>query len=99
MEEGWQLVVRFIDQSPSFANGFQLGEIYQQMKDGITPFECIIVSDNARMLQRLADHCSYVMTATALSEDWDSVRLERTRENPVKRRLSLVEPPSAGVAP
>src|SRR5689334_6921730 len=89
-EPGWELAIRFEDQSPNFAHGFECGQFWAEMKTGEVVIERATLEDNLSMIRRMADYMYYRMEATSLGDGWFAVRLEKTPANPVKQRLTVI---------
>lgn len=91
MTEGWSLALYFDDQSPSYAHGFEAGQFWAEMKQGVPTIERMVMDEAVPMLRRMADHQSYILEVKFLEHGWAEVKLEKTLGDPVKQRLTVVE--------
>lgn len=61
-ENTWQLLVAFPDESPSFAHGFQAGQIWEAMKRSDPRIEATVLAENEEVCMRMARSQGYTMT-------------------------------------
>lgn len=74
-ENGWKLAFMFDDQSPSFAQGFACGKLYQRMLNDESPIEETISADIAKEIGRFATNKSYRADWEPLNAYWGKVTL------------------------
>lgn len=71
-ESGWQLVVEYPDQSPSFGHGVEAGKLWQRMVAGtVAEFECYTLPENREVLRRIAAHLGWHIDRTSDGDFWD----------------------------
>lgn len=63
------MILQFDDQSPSFAFGFQAGEIWEKTKSG-EPFTYQFCGDILELVQRMQSRCNYSFDITGSGDDW-----------------------------
>lgn len=77
------LAVSFVDQSPSFTNGFEMGILWNRMEGGRDPIEMMIHAENAEQVHRMAKHLDWIVNAIApIADGWSKVYLSKAPENP-----------------
>lgn len=89
-EEGWELAIRFQDQSPSYAYGFEAGQFWAEMKGGASLIQRMVMAETTSMIQRMADYLGYIMSEEQQEYGWVTVTLTKTPENPVRKRLKVI---------
>jgi hypothetical protein len=87
----WQMALYFDDQSSSFAHGFTCGRIWGQMGLGEPWIEETVMGENLPMIRRMADYHFYHLDVEDLGSGWAAVQLAKTPDDPVKRRLMVIE--------
>ena len=77
LEEGseFQLVLKFLDQSKSFALGFEAGKIYGQM-DTRQPFDGTYHAENVDQLLAMAKTKNYRCIPTNSDGHWCNLKFE-----------------------
>lgn len=68
-DSSYSLVLQFDDQSPSFAFGFQAGQIWQMTKSR-APFETSFSGENLELIQRMPTRCEYEFIITDIGSGW-----------------------------
>lgn len=91
MEEAWKLVLEFPDKTPSYAEGFDHGQVWQEMRAGAYRIERTILKDRLPFIVRMADVQFYEVETEELDGDWITLKLTKSAESPVKKRLKLVD--------
>ena len=80
MDETWQPVVLFPDESPSFVHGFEAGMIWALMEAGQAVIERTCHEENREVLTRMADRLGYALDATATDvPGWADFRFQKQR--------------------
>lgn len=70
----YNLAVRFDDQSPSFAMGFECGTFAGKVSTKCRLDPMTIHSVNKAQIQALADHYEYDITFAFVNDDWLTVQ-------------------------
>jgi hypothetical protein len=72
-EGGWQLVVSFPDQSPSFAHGVEAGKLWARLGNGTqATVEETTMAENREVLRRIAEYLGWkVEVASSEVLGWD----------------------------
>ena len=83
-EAGYELVITFGDQSPSFAHGFTCGRIWQQMRTRNAPFSETIAAELREDVIALATVAGWMETFLPLDETGEWLRVTFMQENPRK---------------
>lgn len=76
-DESFGLVLAFDSADPEFARGFDIGNIYGQLKADPYHLEATIQAGNAEMLMRCAEQAGYTFAAEPCGDDYVSVTLDR----------------------
>jgi hypothetical protein len=71
--ESWRLAFKFRDQSPSFARGFALGQLYGKMRARNAPFSETIMADLREDVISLATFAGWNEQISDLDENWIAV--------------------------
>lgn len=66
---GWKCILEFDDQSPSFALGFQAGEIWSATKSR-EPFELLFSGEILELVQRIPSRCDYDFQINEVVNGW-----------------------------
>lgn len=66
----YRLVLKFEDDSPSFASGFETGFLYKEMSDGGEIEDKYIHRTNVSMIEKVCEHFKYEYSITPLDSDW-----------------------------
>jgi hypothetical protein len=82
MSEGYELVLAFRDQSPSFAHGFTLGRIWQQMRMRTAPFSETIPLELREDVIVLATAAGWMEEFLAIDERGQWLRVTFMSEQP-----------------
>ena len=72
MDAEYEKILEFDDQSPSFAYGFQAGQIWALMGTG-QPFDFLFSGDILELVQRMPARKGYVFEFTTLGDNWYSI--------------------------
>jgi len=92
MSDGeWELAIRFDDQSPSYAFGFEAGQFWAEMKNGASLIQRMAMEETMPMLRRMADYQRYILTEEPVEYGWVNVTLTKTSEDPLRRRLTVIK--------
>lgn len=74
----YRLIVKFLNESPDFAFGFEAGKIYQQMRARQCSIEGVYHRVNADQICLMAKALGYSVTSLKLlDETWISVTMRR----------------------
>ena len=76
----WACILTFDDQSPSFALGFQAGEIWQETKQR-EYFETIFSGEILEFVQRMPARCNYDFEISPYSEGWFYLKATPSLDN------------------
>lgn len=92
---GWQLLVAFPDESPSFVHGFEAGRIWQRMKvNDEAEIWATTHPENREVIRRMADAEGWSVEVTPTDvEGWDRTLLTKRsapRERPNPHGLRVV---------
>lgn len=72
--DSYQSILQFDDQSPSFAHGFEAGQVWQAMRDRM-PIELPVHGENLELFQRMFIRQQYVHRIEPLEDaDWYVLR-------------------------
>lgn len=65
------LIMAFIDESPSFAHGFEIGQIWEKLKDGESFRGYACHSANREQIIKMCElfECNYTIEETSM-EEW-----------------------------
>lgn len=88
MSEGYQLVVAFPDESPSFARGFEAGKLWEEMDVwdlvGHGLIEATTMTENREVIRRMAVARGWEVDVTPTeTEGWDYTVLNKLGGQPV----------------
>ena len=75
-EHGYELVIAFEDQSPSFAHGFEAGRVWQQFKDRKPYITDTVSHDNAELYSQMAARSDYILELKDIGDGWMTLRAE-----------------------
>lgn len=93
-DDGYQLVVSFPDQSPSFGHGLEAGKLWEQMRAGhVAEIEATTHLENREVIRRIADHLGWSTEVLPQLDGWDFTTLVKTRSprgRPNPHGLALV---------
>jgi hypothetical protein len=78
--DDYSLVMPFIDQSPSFALGFECGLLYQQMAEGKTIKDEIIHTENREQVEEICRRFRYEYEIGVSVSGWNSFNAKPTGE-------------------
>lgn len=96
-DAGYSLVLAFPDESPSFAHGFEAGEIYSLMKQGALEIDrgmtegLPVHEENAALFHSMASVQDYTVETGVASDGWIPMRFMKMPDNSKKPRLRIVE--------
>jgi len=76
-DDGWQLVMAFPDQSPSFAHGFACGRVWEQMKSGRSPIDGMLPAECRTTIEAMAMANGWVERIDRVDDDWIRVTLTK----------------------
>jgi hypothetical protein len=85
------MALYFDDQSPSFAHGFTCGRIWAKLGLKEPFIEEAVMDENLVMVRRMADYHFYYFEAEELGNGWLSVKLSKTPDDPIKKRLTVID--------
>jgi hypothetical protein len=71
------LICPFIDQSESYAYGFEAGRLFESMANEVPIVEGVYHYDNVGQLMLLATHLGYRPTPLSKLEGWVEMRFEK----------------------
>lgn len=66
-----QLLVPFDDESQSFTNGFECGQIWQDLENGKNINQRMTHTINRNQLRLICEFFQYEFSFEAVNEDWD----------------------------
>jgi hypothetical protein len=75
--ESFGLVLAFDSDDPEFARGFDIGNVYGQLRSEPAHVEATIRAGNAEMLMRCAEEAGYSFAAEPYGDDFVHVTLDR----------------------
>lgn len=78
----YRLKFAFLDQSPSYALGFEAGRCYECIKRGVRDFEFDCHTENVEQLKDAAIACGWHALADPIADDWTRLRFVKKREIP-----------------
>jgi hypothetical protein len=70
LEPGYELILAFRDQSPSYAYGFACGPIWQQMRERSAPFSETISANLREDVIAMATASGWIEEFVELNEEW-----------------------------
>jgi hypothetical protein len=100
---GYELVVSFPDQSPSFAHGFEAGKIYERLsrinvgEGSAASFVTLILPGNGEVVRRIAEAKGWkveIEPSTEAPNDWhkaEFTKVRPSRDRPNPHGLRVVE--------
>jgi hypothetical protein len=98
-EGSWRLVVKFVDRSASFVNGFAAGQIWEAMTRSDPRIEKTVREENEEIIRRMAHAEGYSVEWTPTDFGWADVSLIKTgrsKESPIAPgRFSVITGGSA----
>lgn len=71
---GWSLVLALPDESPSFAHGFEAGDIWRRMRLN-RPISQMVHNENREILRRMAETRAWAIGFIALNNEWSEMTL------------------------
>jgi hypothetical protein len=69
-EEGYGLVIEFPDQAPSFAYGFEAGQVYALMMEKVSRIKRTINDENVDLISQMAARCEYSVKFNHAADGW-----------------------------
>lgn len=66
-----RLLVPFDDESHSFTNGFECGQIWQQLETGNDVIKHVTHTINRNQLRKICEFFEYDFSFEFINEDWD----------------------------
>lgn len=80
-EKGYGLIVSFPDQSASFVNGFEAGQVWSALESGAydvsNGYQCH--EENREVILRIARHFGYSVDFTTSGEGWLLAHFSRSQ--------------------
>jgi hypothetical protein len=64
------LIMPFMDESESYTNGFEAGQLWEQMSSSIPIKDRAVHSDNAEQIKLICDHFGYQYKLDFSGEGW-----------------------------
>lgn len=87
--EGWQLAMVFLDDSPSFARGWECGQLDARMKSAEEIGDITVMSENVEQIRMLANLRNYSLEARESEvEGWTYLRVAKGG-GPEEKRAGL----------
>lgn len=77
----FNLIMPFKDQSKSFTNGFECGQIWEKMENGVEFKMYPIHYENIKQIQMMADRFGYELEILDYNIDWSEMNGKKIRSD------------------
>lgn len=67
------LLMPFVDESSSFTNGFECGQIWEEMTQGKEFSKRLVHTENIEQINLMADHFGYVIEVETNCDCWSYI--------------------------